>query len=223
MGIDALILVNITDYFFGLRDRLWGRLFLAPKVVFPSTRMPPSCLWNSGSRLLCLFLSVQGLRWSLNCPLLSFGTRMAYSSPYLRDIVPSSILAPFWWHSCSPQPLVLSLSTLVGLPSSWFLLLLQNSCVPGGSSGASHPSCVFLFYSLAGSLSTIVWIVMHFGLHCRLSKACFQLNKPKEGKQLRPLFLSSHYPSQQGGWERMHPLGPERMSNIRPFSISYTA
>lgn len=201
-----------------------GHSFQAPKVAFSSTRKkPPSFLWNSGSRLLCLFVS-QCARPQMELELSpSFlWDKMAYSSPYLREISPSSFQTPFWWPNCSPQPLVHSLS-LHPVSPSISLAAAELMCVPGGSFGASHPACIFLLYSLAYSLRTIVWIVMHFGLRSRLSKACFQLNKPKERKQLRPLLLYSHYPSQQGGRERMHPLGPKRMSNIRPFSINYTA
>lgn len=89
-----------------------GHSFQAPKVAFSSTRKkPPSFLWNSGSRLLCLFVS-QCTRPQMELELSpSFlWDKMAYSSPYLREISPSSFQTPFWWPSCSPQPLVHSLS-----------------------------------------------------------------------------------------------------------------
>lgn len=46
-----------------------------------------------------------------------------------------------------------------------------------------HISFLFIyFYPQAYSVCTIVWIIMNFGFSSKMSKACFQLNKPNEVK-----------------------------------------
>lgn len=95
--------------------------------------------------------------------------------------------------SLSPCPLhdMNSLAFAELLLTRWVLLSFHISVL------------LIYFYPQAYSVCTTVWIVMNFGFSSRMSKACFQLNKPNEVKSFippRPPLLYSHYPSQRGGW-----------------------
>lgn len=109
--------------------------------------------------------------------------------------IPSSIQALLGWHCYSLQPWVLSLHPVVSFLI--FLAVAELVCARWALWGIQVP-LIYLFYTLAYSLCTVVWIVMRFGLSSRLSKACFQLNKWKEWKQLQPLFALFSFPIPAG-------------------------
>lgn len=216
------------DYFFGFPSGLWGRPFLAPEISFLGTRAPPSVLqgiWVQGSVFFSEWIrNLMGLGGILfPFPVIDGGS--TWLSPHILSTCgafPNSIWVTFPGQSCSPQPKCFL------CPHSLFPLIPGFSCCCRAcvcQVGPLEHSVPFIysFVSLAYSLCTIVWTVMNFGLNSRLSKAWFELNNPKEQNSFSSFRLSSHYPSRQGGWGRIHPLGPERMSNIRPFSVRYTA
>lgn len=106
--------------------------------------------------------------------------------PHLTQLLATAIYA------FSPQPVPLSLHDMHSLAfaelllTRWMLLSFRISLI--------------YFHPQAYSMCTTVWIVMNFGFSSRMSKACFQLNKPNEVKSFTLLLLDSHYPSQRGAW-----------------------
>lgn len=100
-------------------------------------------------------------------------------------------------------------------PGSWFLLLLQNLCVPGGSFRA-FTSLFYVFLSLTGVFS------VHHCLNCHEFWTPFQVVQKKRAASASFYFILVSYPGREGG-EGRHPRGPARLSNIRPFSVRYTA
>lgn len=118
----------------------------------------------------------------------------------------------------------LSLSSLAVPSSSGFLLLLQNLCVPGGSSGA-FTALLYLLVLLTGLFPGHCCLNCHeFWTQFQIVKGMFSTEQTqRRNTASTPFhFILIPHPSREDG-ERIHSLGPERISNIRPFSISYTA
>lgn len=86
-------------------------------------------------------------------------------------------------------------------PGPEFSCFCKTSTYLVGPIEFSHPSFIYLFLSTGIlSMCTVVWIVMNFGLNSRLSKACFQLNKPKTWNASAPFyFILITHPSREDG------------------------
>lgn len=204
MGIDAFILVNITDYFFGLRDRLWGKLILGSKGSFSQHQdasLPPVFGIQVQGCRVCLFLSVQGLRWNLS-PSFLWDLEWPTGLPTWETLSLVASGLPSGDTAAHPSPWC-SLSTLVGLPSSWFLLLLQNSCVcPVGPLGLHIPR-VFSYFTHWltpwAPLSELSCILDSFA-DCQ--RHVFNWTNQKKENSFGPLyFLLITHPSREDGKE----------------------
>lgn len=114
------------------------------------------------------------------------GLRLCFlGHPHLTQLLATATSA------FSPQP--------VPCPSAvWILLGLQNFCSPSGSFWAFTSLLFIYFYPQAYSMCTAVWTVMNFGFNSRMSKECFQLNKPNEVKKLHPFFTLFSLPISAG-------------------------
>lgn len=148
MGIDAFILVNITDYFFGLCDRLWGRPFIPGSKGSFSRHQDASLLSLEFRFKVVVFLCFSVLKASDGTwivPFFPLGLEWPTALPTWEKLPLVASRLPSGDPAAHLSPwCTLSLSTLSAHP---FLLLLQNSCVcPVGPLGLHIPR-VFSYFT----------------------------------------------------------------------------
>lgn len=183
--------LNCLAFFFFFFSTKWPSTFhLNPKRNSQNTTFLHGCNDQKWKDLTFHSLS------SLNTPLrghafetsLGFTTLFPGSSSF--DIATGCRRLCFLFPACLLVP-----------STSRILLLFQKELLLTRWVFWAFTSLLFIYFDpQAYSMCTVVWIVMNFGFSSRMSKACFQLNKPNEVKSFIPLLLYSHYPSQQGGW-----------------------